>query len=133
MSYKEILTISGKSGLFKLVSRSKNSAIIESVTEHTRMPLFMSNKASTLEEIYLFTEEGNIPLKEVLKRIHNHAQGGKAIDPKSPENEIRSYMEAVIPEYDRERVHFSDMKRLFSWYNILQENELLDLEEEKQD
>ena len=58
-------------------------------------------------------------------KIHAHTGGGKAIDPKSPEAEVRKYMEAVLPEYDRERVHYSDMKRLFSWYNILLESDLL--------
>ena len=130
MNYKEILTISGKGGLFRLVSRSKNNAIVESLTDHTRHPLFMSNKASSLEEIYLFTEEDSLPLKEVLQKIHAYTGGGKAIDPKAPEAEVRKYMEAVLPEYDRSRVHYSDMKRLFSWYNILLENGLLVLEEE---
>ena len=132
MSYKEILTISGKSGLFRLISQSKNNAIVESLTEHTRHPLFMSSKASSLEEIYLFTTEGSVPLKDVLRKIHAYANGGKAIDPKSPEAEVRKYMESVLPEYDRERVHYSDMKKLFSWYNILLDNELLILEEEGQ-
>ena len=130
MNYKEILTISGKGGLFRLVSRSKNNAIVESLTDHTRHPLFMSNKASSVEEIYLFTEEDSLPLKEVLQKIHAYTGGGKAIDPKAPEAEVRKYMEAVLPEYDRSRVHYSDMKRLFSWYNILPENGLLVLEEE---
>lgn len=130
MDYKEILTISGKSGLFRLVSQSKSSAIVESLTEHNRMPLFMSGKASSLEEIYLFTEDGSIALKDVFKRIHAHANGGKAIDPKATEPEMRTYLEAVIPEYDRDHVHYSDMKHLFSWYNILLENNLLVLDEE---
>ncbi len=131
MDYKEIFTISGKSGLFKLLSRSKNNAIVESVTDHTRIPLFMSSKASSLEEIYLFTEEGNLPLKDVLKRIHTHAGGGEAIDPNAPESEIRNYFAEVVPEYDRNRVHYSDMKRLFSWYRILLSAGLLVTEEEK--
>jgi len=130
MGYKNILTISGKSGLFKLVSQSKNNAIVESITEHTCMPLFISHKASSLEEIYLFTNDGGtLPLKDVLKRIHTYSNGGNAINHKAPEPEIRKYMEEVIPEYDKERVHFSDMKRLFMWYNILHDNQLLDLEE----
>lgn len=130
MNYKEILTISGKGGLFRLVSQSKNNAIVESLTDHTRHPLFMSNKASSLEEIYLFTDEGSLQLKDVFKKIHAHAGGGKAIDPKAPEAEVRKYMEAVLPEYDRSRVHYSDMKRLFSWYNILLESDMLIIEEE---
>lgn len=132
MDYKEILTISGKSGLFKLVSQSKSSAIVESLTEHNRMPLFMSSKASSLEEIYLFTEDGSIALKEVFKRIHAHTKGEKAIDSKTAEPEMRGYLETIIPEYDRGHVHYSDMKRLFSWYNILLENNLLVIEEDSE-
>jgi Ribonuclease G/E len=129
MDYKEILTISGKSGLFRLVSQSKKNAIVESLTEHTRCPLFMSNKASSLEEIYLFTEEGSIPLKEVFQKIYAYTGGGKAIDAKTPETEVRKYMAEVLPEYDRNRVHYSDMKRLFTWYNILLECNMLIIED----
>ena len=132
MSYKKILTISGKSGLFKLISQAKNNAIVESITEHTCMPLFISHKASSLEEIYLFTQDGTLPLKEVLKRIHTYTNGGNAIDHKAPEAEIRKYMEEVLPEYDREKVHFSDMKRLFMWYNILHDHDLLEIEAEEE-
>lgn len=131
MDYKEILTISGKSGLFKLISQSKSSAVVESLTEHNRMPLFMSSKASSLEEIYLYTEEGSIALKDVFQRIYAHTKGEKTIDTKTAEPEMRSYLETIIPEYDRDRVHYSDMKRLFSWYNILLENNLLVLGEEE--
>ena len=131
MDYKEILTISGKSGLFKLISQSKSSAVVESLTEHNRMPLFMSSKASSLEEIYLYTEEGSIALKDVFQRIYAHTKGEKTIDPKTAEPEMRSYLETIIPEYDRDHVHYSDMKRLFSWYNILLENNLLVLGEEE--
>ena len=130
MSYKNILTISGKSGLYKLISQSKNNAIVESITEHTCMPLFISHKASSLEEIYLFTDDGTMPLKDVLKQIHTFTNGGNAIDHKAPEAEIRKYMETVLPNYDREKVHYSDMKRLFMWYNILHDNNLLIIEED---
>lgn len=131
MSYRDILTISGKSGLFKLVFQSKNRVIVKSIVDNRCFPLFASHKASSLEEIYLFTENDSIPLKEVLKKIYEYTDGGQAIDPKSSEAEIRKYMEAIIPEYDKTRVHYSDMKRLFTWYNILQANNLLVLEEEK--
>ncbi len=129
MKLSEILSISGKSGLYILVSRSKSGVIVESISDKKRFPAFATDRISSLEEISMFTYDKDVPLKEVLKSIFDKENGGKAIDPKSDTKLLKEYMEAVLPEFDRDRVYVSDMKKLFTWYNLLQENNMLDFSE----
>jgi len=126
MKLSEILSISGKSGLFVLVSRSKSGVIVESISDKKRFPAFATDRISSLEEISMFTYEKDVPLKEVFKSIFDKEEGGKSIDPKSDSKILKEYMEIILPEFDRDRVYVSDMKKLISWYNLLQENDLLD-------
>jgi hypothetical protein len=130
MNLKEIMAISGYPGLFKHISQGRNGIIVESLLDKKRIPAYASMKVSALEDIAIFTEEGEIPLKEVLKRIFEKENGGKAIDPKGSADSVKSYFESVVPEYDKERVYVSDMKKLFTWYNILQSQGMLDFTEE---
>lgn len=130
MNLKEIITVSGKSGLYKMVSRGNNNVIVESLLDKSRMPVFASMQASSLNDICMFTDSEDIPLEQVLKNIYEVEQGAKTIDAKkASSDELKKKMAAVLPEYDRERVHVSDMKKLFTWYNILQENNLLVFDE----
>lgn len=134
MNLKEIITVSGKSGLYKMVSRGNNNVIVESLTDKSRMPVFASMQASSLNDICMFTYSEDIPLKQVLQNIYNIEQGAKTIDAKkASSDDLKNKMVAVLPEYDRERVHVSDMKKLFTWYNILQENNLLVFNEEEEE
>lgn len=126
MKLSEILSISGKSGLYVLVSRSKSGVIVESISDKKRFPAFATDRISSLEEISMFTYEKDVPLKDVLKSIYDKENGGKAIDPKSDAKLLKEYMEAILPEFDRDRVYVSDMKKLFTWYNLLQENNMID-------
>lgn len=126
MKLSEILSISGKSGLYVLVSRSKSGVIVESISDKKRFPAFATDRISSLEEISMFTYEKDVPLKDVLKSIFDKENGGKAIDPKSDAKLLKEYMEAILPEFDRDRVYVSDMKKLFTWYNLLQENNMID-------
>ncbi len=126
MKLSEILSISGKSGLYVLVSRSKSGVIVESIADKKRFPAFATDRISSLEEISMFTYEKDVPLKDVLKSIYDKENGGKAIDPKSDAKLLKEYMEAILPEFDRDRVYVSDMKKLFTWYNLLQENNMID-------
>ena len=92
-----------------------------------------NERISSLKDITMFTNDDDIPLQEVFQAIFKLENGGDCISHKSDEKELKAYMEKVLPEYDRDRVHTSDMKKLFSWYNILNANKLIDLEEEKQE
>ncbi len=129
MDLKEILFISGKGGLFKLVSKSKNSVIVESFIDKKRFPVFASDKVSSLNDISIYAVDRDVPLLDILKTIKEKEKGGKAIDHKSDNKLIKNYMEEILPDYDSERVYVSDMKKLFYWYNLLVEYNLLDFTE----
>ena len=126
MNLKEILTVSGKRGLYKLVSHEKNRIIVESVEDQSRMPVFPSSRPSALDNIFVFTNEEDMPLEKVFKVIFQAREGGRIEDNRMVNDvELKKYMEEILPQYDKTRVHASDMKKLFSWYNILHDNDLL--------
>jgi hypothetical protein len=113
---KGILAISGQSGLFKLVAESKNSI-----------------KVSSLEDISVFTNEGDVALSKVLKSIFEKENGGATINHKLPEKDLKSYFEQVLPEFDKDKVYISDIKKILMWYSILLEKELLVFPEETEE
>ena len=130
-----ILAISGKPGLYKLISRGKNNLIVESLDEtHRRMPAFATDRITSLADIAMFTETDDIPLMDVLENLKALEEGKKAsVDPKKASSkELQDYFTKVLPEWDRDRVHTSDIKKLISWYNILIEAGITDFKEEMQ-
>lgn len=129
---KGILAISGHQGLFKHIAESKNNIIVESLETGKRMPVYSSSKVSALEDIAIYTNTADVPLKEVFKAIFEKENGGKTISHKSSANEMKAYFEEVLPEYDKDRVYISDIKKVLLWYNILQEKEMLDFSEEEE-
>jgi hypothetical protein len=126
---KGILSVSGQSGLFKMVAESKNNIIVESLETLKRMPVHSTSKVSALEDIAIYTDNGDVPLKDIFKLISDKENGGQALSPKSSGNELKAYFEKIVPDYDKDRVYISDMKKVISWYNSLQKNELLDFSE----
>lgn len=130
---KGILAISGQSGLFKMVAESKNNIIVESLDTQKRIPVYSTAKVSALEDIAIYTETGDMPLKEVFKNISDKEDGGAAISHKSSANEIKAYFGEVVPEFDRDRVYVSDMKKVLQWYNAVQEKDMLDFSEEEEE
>lgn len=126
---KGILSISGQPGLFKLVTETKNSIIVESLLTGKRIPAYSTSKISTLSDVSIFTETGEILLTDLFVRIK---QGGKMISPKASANEIKAFFEEVLPEYDKDRVYVSDMKKVIQWFQLLSDqNLLIEPEEEK--
>ena len=130
---KGILSISGQSGLFKLVAESKNNIIVESLETQKRIPVYSSVKVSALEDIAIYTETEDKPLVEVFKAIYDQENGGKAISHKSANNELKAYFEKAVPEFDRDRVYISDIKKVLMWYNMLHEKEMLDFTDDKKE
>lgn len=112
MELKEILAISGQPGLYKYVAQSSRGVIVESFAAS-------NSKVSALTEISIFTEGEDIPLAEVFTKIYEHTQGQPAISHKEAPEKLKAYFAEVLPEYDRDRVHVSDMKKVFSWFNTL--------------
>ncbi|GET25255.1 DUF5606 domain-containing protein [Prolixibacter sp. NT017] len=129
---KGILAISGQPGLFKVVSEGKNNIIVESLLNGKKMPAFASSKISSLEDIAIYTSQEDVPLKEVFKNIMEKEDGGKAISHKASTEELTNYFAEVLPEYDRDQVYISDIRKVIQWYNLLQEKELLNDEDEEE-
>ena len=119
MEFKDILAISGLPGLFKYVAKSSNGIIVESLIDGKRMNASATSRVSALSEISMYTEGDDIPLAEVLTSMHNHHNGGQAISHKESTEKLKAVFAEVLPDYDRERVHVSDIKKVFSWYNLL--------------
>src|ERR1044071_4372896 len=120
MDISKVLSIAGMPGLYKVVGHTNNGVIVESLTDKKRFPAFNSNKISALNDISIYTTGEDMPLKDVLQKIFDKEKGEKSIDPKSTDEKgLRGYMKSVLPEYDEERVHYSDLKKLFNWYNQL--------------
>ena len=117
---KTILSISGKPGLFKLVSQGKNMLIVESLVDKKRVPAYAKDKVISLGDIAIYTDETEVPLHEVLTSVKNKENGNQAsIDSAAKPEVLRAYMAEVLPNFDRERVYPSDIKKLISWYNML--------------
>jgi hypothetical protein len=119
---KGILSISGQPGLFKMVTEAKNSIIVESLLTGKRIPAYSTSKISALSDISVFTQTGEIQLKELFKKIQ---ENGKVISPKASANEIKILFSEILPEYDQDRVYVSDMKKIFQWYQLLNDLNLL--------
>lgn len=136
---KSILSISGKPGLYKLISQGKNMLIVESLLPpHKRFPAYSHEMIVSLGEISMYTDSDDVPLHEILNSIKEKENGGTiAIDPKKASvDELRAYLAEVLPNYDRDRVYPTDIKKLIAWYNILITNgmtEFLEKEEENKE
>lgn len=120
MDLSKVMAISGKSGLFKIVSQSRGSIIVESLVDGKKMPVFATHRSSILEDISMFTNTDDVPLKEVLWKIYQK-EGGKSlsIDMRGSADQLKEYFETILPDYDEERVYASDIRKLFTWYNLL--------------
>ncbi|MDD2284451.1 MAG: DUF5606 domain-containing protein [Paludibacter sp.] len=117
---KEILSISGKPGLYKMISQGKNMIIVESLQDGKRIPAYTKDKVVSLGDIAIYTNTEEVALGQVFENINKKENGGICpVDPKADNQILRKYMEEVLPNFDRERVYPSDMRKLFSWYNIL--------------
>ena len=119
MELKEILAISGQPGLYKFVAQSTRGVIVESLVDGKRMNAASNSKVSALTEISIFTEGEDIPLAEVFTKIYEHTNGQPAISHKEEPARLKAFFAEVLPDYDRDRVHASDMKKVFSWFNTL--------------
>jgi hypothetical protein len=127
---KGILAISGQPGLYKVLSEGKNSVIIESLLTGKKSTAYADAKMSTLEDIAIYTAHEDIPLKKVFRKISDKENGGQAINVKASPEELKKYFEEILPEYDKNRVYGSDVKKVISWYNMLNEKGLLVFEDE---
>ena len=131
---KDILSVSGKPGLFKLISQGKNMFVAESLIDHKRIPVYVRDKVVSLNDISIYTDSEDIPLRKVLRLI-KEKENGQVIDfdPKTiTQEELKSWFATVLPDFNKQRVYPSDIKKMMIWYNLLVSENLLDLVEEEE-
>lgn len=119
MDFSKIMAISGKPGLFEILSQTKTGVIVQSIIDGKRMPITATNNVSLLENIAIYTYEEEVPLGQVLKNIADKEDGNEAISHKESNKALTSYFSEVLPDYDDERVYTSNIKKVVQWYNIL--------------
>ena len=135
MNLQSIISITGKPGLYNVVSQTKNGLIVESIGEGRRLPVYASDKVSALEDISIYTTNDDIPLAEVYDKVFAFTKGKEAIAHNSKPEELKAYLIQILPDFDQDRVYNSDIKKLFQWFNLLANAGLLKQEakEEKKE
>ena len=132
MDLTKILSISGMSGLFKVVAQGKSGLIVESLADKKRIPVHSTNKISVLDNISIYINSGDtIPLENLLKKMYEKQRGGEAPNAKSSDDELKRFFENVLPEYDKAKVHASDIRKAILWYNLLQKTDIFTKKEEE--
>lgn len=119
MQPKDILAISGKPGLYKVLNTTQRAIVVESMREGKRSAVPSSARVSSFEDISIFTYDEDLPLSEVLNTLHAHLKGGEAPHAKEPHDTLRNFVTEVVTDLDQERVYHSDLKKLCTWYNEL--------------
>lgn len=131
MDLSKILVVSGKPDIYELVSQTKNGAIVESLADKKRCPVFKSDRISSLSEISIFTTEEEMPLLKVFQAIYKKEEGKNITFEikKASSKELFDYFKEILPNYDTEHVHASDVKKVYLWYNLLNNAGKIDLED----
>ena len=119
MELKDVISVPGMSGLFKVVAQSKNGIIIESLVDEKRSSVSTTQRISSLVDIAVYTKHEDLPLKEVLKKIQETDGGKLAVDPKADPKMLKDYFKKIVPDFDEERVYVSDIKKILTWYELL--------------
>jgi hypothetical protein len=125
MNFKDIASVAGKPGLYKIVSPTRSGVVLEALDEKkTKLVAGMSMRVSVLSDIsiYTLTEEGAEPLESVMKKIYANYQGDTGVDASATDAELRAFLKSVLPEFDQDRVYVSDIKKLNAWYTIIHKN-----------
>ena len=132
MDLSKLLAISGKPGLFNSLAQTKTGVVVESLIDGKRFPAFAHERISSLAEISVFTNEDDVSLEKVFKKIYEKYEAKQAIDHKSDGKELKAFMLEILPDYDQERVYTSDIKKIVMWYNLLVEKDMLDFSEDEE-
>ena len=133
MNLESIISVTGKPGLYKVLSQIKNGLVVESLLDGKRAPVHATDKVSALSDISIYTNDGDMPLAEIYDKIYKKTGGKAAVNHKEKPEALRSYMKDVVENYDEDRVYNSDLKKLFQWFNLLAEKGLLIPEKEEEE
>lgn len=127
MSLDKVISISGKPGLYKLITQTRGGFVAESLVDNKRISVSVQNNVSVLSEIAIYTLTEEVPLKKVFASIKNKENGGvTSVKPKDGKDKLEEYFFDVLPDYDEDRVYASDIKKVLQWYNLLQQHDMLD-------
>ena len=122
MSFDKIISIPGMSGLYQMLAQMRNGGfVVESLTDKRRVPVSSMQRIIMLKDISVYTMEKDIPLREVFLKMKDNDSAAAAITEKTEPAELKSTLKKVLPEFDEERVHISDIRKMFLWYNLLKE------------
>jgi len=134
MSLDKILSISGKPGLYQIVTQTRTGAVVESLHDKKRITVGPHSNISILSEIAIYTLSEEVPLRDVLKSVKDKSNGEQTeISHKASKDDLEEFFFDVLPNYDEDRVYPSDIKKVIQWYNILQKNNLLESLETQED
>lgn len=133
MSLKGIISISGLPGLYKVLAQTKSGFIVESLSDKKRLPVASTQRISMLEDISVYTTADDLPLKQVLLKLKDHAEKHQVADPKSDPDKLRNFFKTIVPDYDADRVYPSDIKKIITWYFLVKDIVAVEDEEEKKD
>lgn len=127
MSLEKVISISGKPGLYKLVTQTRGGFVAESLIDKKRISVSVQNNVSVLSEIAIYTLSEEVPLAQVFENIKLKENGGQtSVKAKDSKDKLEEYFFAILPDYDEDRVYASDIKKVIQWYNLLQEHNMLD-------
>ncbi|MCK5137665.1 MAG: DUF5606 domain-containing protein [Bacteroidales bacterium] len=129
---KDILSISGKGGLFRLIAQARNGIVVESIEDSKRHVAPATARVSSLEDIAIFTQEEEVPLADIFMMIHDKTGGKETISHKVSAAELMDYFKELVPDYDEERVYISDIKKVYQWYNQLRSHDMLEVVEKEE-
>ena len=130
---KDILSISGRGGLFKFIAQARNGVVVESLEDGKRHVAPASARVSSLVDIAIFTEEEEVPLSDIFMKIFDKTEGKESVSHKASSDELKSVFVELVPDYDEDRVYVSDIKKVFQWYNQLHANDLLEVIEKEEE
>ncbi|MEM5564248.1 DUF5606 domain-containing protein [Psychroserpens sp. AS72] len=134
MTLDKILSISGKPGLYKIVTQTRNGFVVESLIDQKKVSVNIHSNISVLSEIAVYTLTEELPLREVLKKIRTKEDSKQtSISHKDSKDKLEEYFFEVLPDYDEDRVYASDIKKIVQWYNLLEKHDMLGaLDEDKE-
>jgi len=133
MDLSKIVSINGKKGLYKIISHGKNNIIVESLEDRKRFPTFSNDGVSTLENITVYTHDDVTELKKLFQNIFLKQEKEPVCYKDMTDIQLREFFKEILPNYDEEKVFISNIKKVFQWYNILLENDLISIEEENRE
>ena len=130
---KDILSISGKGGLFKFIAQARNGIVVESIEDNKRHVASATARVSSLDDIAIFTHDEEVPLSDIFMMIHEKSEGKVAMSHKSSADDLKSFFEELVPDYDDDRVYISDIKKVFQWYNQLHSHNMLEVVDKEEE